>query len=287
MVSSLVALAEPGREGMVLSNTALALAIVVVLWGGIGFGRYFLQLLDKTSLRPWLTHWAAFFGALSLPLLAGGFYISMWQPYPKLKPEPHCCRAINLIFGMPSLWLGVVLVMLAGGLVWAERRLSSLPVFVATETSDQTTPTDQSPSRPTPAKQTPEGQASNQQSVDQSSERQRILKLAVTPAMLMIALIGPALFLIGVNGFHYKRFIPPPNEWYSFLGWRETWYVSIMFMLFGLGAILTPAAFKWPKSRRLIMGMIILATILLTLLTYAAFYGHMSLADDIPAPLGW
>lgn len=188
-----------------------------------------------------LAPWAATWGAAGLGLAIGGTHMSLTWPLPDVPADPHCCRSINLMFGEPSLIFGLVLLATAASLTWADRQVAGMA----------------------------------------SQERSRVVRSAVLPPAWLAAAGGVLLIPMGIAGLVFGKFVPPPQEWYGFVGSFETYYVSFMYLAGGLSCILLP--FGLMRKNLLLMrlsgGGLALVGALLLILTLAGTFGHIDLAE--------
>src|SRR5579884_178300 len=104
---------------MILYNTLMGVAAGAGILLLVALG----ALVTFTNEPPQLSSWAWAFAPLGLILTILGTAMSVSWPLPALpaSQSPHCCRADNIIFGEPSLFLGVLLLALAALLLSIER----------------------------------------------------------------------------------------------------------------------------------------------------------------------
>jgi hypothetical protein len=152
--------------------------------------------------------WAVAFGALGAILTFLGAHMTVTWPLPKLAP--NCCTHDNIVFGEPALAFGVIL-LAAAALLW--RYGGALP---------QRDPADVG----------------------------AWLVAVARPISWFGAAMGLALFAIAVAGVKYKLFAAPPQEPISgeFADHPlvEAIFISALWAVIGLGAVLLPFALRRP-----------------------------------------
>lgn len=203
------------------------------------------QVLVKNQPVP-LAPWAWTFGATGAGLVATGAHMTLTWPLIDV-PDPQCCRSINLMFGEPSLIFGLVLLATAGSLAWVGKKLEPL---------------------------------NTGQLVD-LVQRTDVVRTAITAPAWLAAAGGALLIPMGIAGLVFQKFVPPPTEWYGFVGSFETYYVSFMYLAGGLACIVLPFGLTRRSLPLMRFSGFTLATVgvLLLILTLAGTFGHIELAE--------
>jgi hypothetical protein len=229
---------------MNLTNTTVAVPIAA----GLILLFLFAQRVRSTDGALGLGPWAAAFGALGLVTLPYGIYVSATWPFPDLPEDPHCCKSMNIIFGETTVWFAMVMFALAGALSVAAVRRGT-------------------------------GAGTDAESVPGTDRLFRALQ----PVAVLGAFAAATGIPIGIAGIKHGKFAPPPMEWYAFVGEFETYYVSGMFFIIALGGLLMPFALRWRKLLPVAVWSIGVGGVLLTILTYAAIFGHIEMSE-LPPP---
>lgn len=115
----------------------------------------------------------------------------------------------------------------------------------------------------------------------------RELRMALRPVAYVGAFTGPMLILLAVGGAVFGEIVfrPPPNEFPTGIiagTGIESIYFVVTYGLLGLGAMMLPVGLhnrSWLKPTAYLF---ILSGILLLLVTFVSFMGHVSLSTGIP-----
>lgn len=106
---------------------------------------------------------------------------------------------------------------------------------------------------------------------------------ALQPVAILGAFAAAAGIPIAIAGVKHGKFAPPPMEWYAFVGDVEVYYVSGMFLVIALGGLLMPFALHRRALLPTAVWLIGVGGAMLTVLTYAALFGHIELSE-LPPP---
>jgi uncharacterized membrane protein len=192
-------------------NTLMALAAAVGLLLILDLG---WRLLNGKPIVS--TGWVAAFTALgAIMAFLGGVMTVTW---PLKEVAPNCCQQDNIIFGEPVLAYGVIL-LTAAYLLW---RTSARWWLQHTTNA-------------------PSGLAD-----DSIADEAFVARLAVAlqPLSWFVFALGLALIALAFAGVRFKLFAAPPTEPISGIASNhpliEAIFISILYALMGIGAVLLP-----------------------------------------------
>ncbi|HWT93095.1 MAG TPA: DUF981 family protein [Solirubrobacteraceae bacterium] len=156
--------------------------------------------------------WAVAFGVLGTILTLTGLHMSLTWPLPKVAD--NCCTHDNIVFGEPSLAFGL---MLLGATVILWRRANTTPAQ------------------------------------EHEGEMTEYFARLAQPISWFAAAMGCALFAIAVAGVKYKLFAAPPQEpisgEFADKPLLEASFISALWAVIGLGAVLLPFALRTLRAR--------------------------------------
>ncbi len=197
-------------------NTLMALSAAISLLLIVQLG---WRLLNGKPIVP--TGWVAVFTALGAVMaFLGGVMTVTW---PLKEVAPNCCQQDNIIFGEPILGFGVVL-LTAAYLLWRTNRWWS--AHQAAGSSGQIA-----------VRVAPD---------DPIADEEFTAKLAVVlqPLSWFVFALGLALISIAFAGVRFKLYAAPPSEPISGVAsghpYVEAIFISILYALMGIGAVLLP-----------------------------------------------
>jgi len=236
--------ATQAGTALILSNTVMGFAAGVALILLVVFASR-ASGLSHTSRRAWA--WT--FGALGSILSVIGVHTTVAWPL---------LGAANLIFGEPSVVFGFLLLATAA-------IIHQTPVKGTDETKMHSGDSSLSGVRGIPEK----------------------LLVALRPVAYVGAFAGPMLTLLAVGGAAFGEIVfrPPPNEFPTGIiagTGIESVYFIVNYGLLGLGAMLLPLGLHnryWLKPAAYLF---VVSGILLLIVTYASFMGHVSLSTGVP-----
>lgn len=249
MLSVLVAAqagSHPGSK-LILSNTVMGFAAGVSLILIVVFARQSARI-SRPALRGWAWTFAVLGGLLTV------FGIHTCFSWPLLG-------AANLIFGEPAVIFGAFLIAVAV-------IIHQTPVESAEESAG--------------------GSFSNENlntpGVKAIPEE---LLVALRPVAYMGAFTGPMLILLAAGGAAFGKIVfrPPPNEFPTGMiagTGIESVYFIVTYGLLGLGAMILPVSTHKRPWLKPAAYLFVLSGVLLLLVTYASFMGHVSLATGAP-----
>ena len=193
-------------------NTLMALAAAVSFLLILDFG---WRLLNGRTIAP--TGWVAAFAALgALMAFLGAVMTVTW---PLKQVAPNCCQQDNIVFGEPVLAYGVMLVT-ASYLLW---RTGKSWVVHQSETGG--------------------GVPTESGAITDESFLAR-LALVLQPLSWFVFASGLALIALAFAGVRFKLFAAPASEPISgAVGnhpYIEAIFISILYALMGIGAVLFP-----------------------------------------------
>lgn len=222
-------------------NTIMAVATGVALLLLVSFGR-----MVNRGISFSLEGWAIGFAIPGFILTLTGLHMTLTWPLSKIGFPFD-----DIIFGEPSLAFGV---MLLGGsiLLWRRSNLSS---------------------RSEASVQKPKEQA--EQFISQLAEM-------VRPLSYFAAAMGLALISIGIAGVYYQLFAAPPEEpisgQFADYPWLEAAFISGLYALTGLGAILLPFSLNRSATLNRLIGIFWTITgVLFTLFGAMNYFTHIGL----------
>ncbi|TDF91326.1 DUF981 family protein [Paenibacillus piri] len=223
-------------------NTIMSVATGVGLLMLVRFGG-----LLRSGQRISLEGWALGFAVPGFILTLTGGHMTLTWPLSKIGFPFD-----DIIFGEPSLAFGVML--LAGAIFLWRSSLMSLESGVAAK-----------------------------ESKEQSASLMTHLAEAVHPLSYFAAAMGLALISIGIAGMYYQLFAAPPEEPISgrFADYPmlEATFISMLYALTGLGAILLP--FSLAKGNPAVLAIIkfcwTITGILFTLFGALNYFTHIGL----------
>lgn len=222
-------------------NTIMAVATGVALLLLVSFGR-----MVNRGISFSLEGWSIGFAIPGFILTLTGLHMTLTWPLSKIGFPFD-----DIIFGEPSLAFGV---MLLGGsiLLWRRSNLSS---------------------RSEASVQKPKEQA--EQFISQLAEM-------VRPLSYFAAAMGLALISIGIAGVYYQLFAAPPEEpisgQFADYPWLEAAFISGLYALTGLGAILLPFSLNRSATLNRLIGIFWTITgVLFTLFGALNYFTHIGL----------
>lgn len=222
-------------------NTIMAVATGVALLLLVSFGR-----MVNRGISFSLEGWSIGFAIPGFILTLTGLHMTLTWPLSKIGFPFD-----DIIFGEPSLAFGV---MLLGGsiLLWRRSNLSS---------------------RSEASVQKPKEQA--EQFISQLAEM-------VRPLSYFAAAMGLALISIGIAGVYYQLFAAPPEEpisgQFADYPWLEAAFISGLYALTGLGAILLPFSLNRSATLNRLIGIFWTITgVLFTLFGAMNYFTHIGL----------
>ncbi len=236
-------------KSLILSNTVIGFLAGIALLLLVIFARH-----AATADRRIRQAWAWVFATLGGTLFVFGFHTTVTWPL---------LGAGNLIFGEPSVIFGVILLAAAG-------IIHQTPLEGA---EDQTTETTLRSFNPFIV-----------QGVEDIPEE---LLVALQPLAFVSAFTGLMLILLAIGGAALGEIVfrPPPNEYPTGMiagTGIESIYFIVTYGVLGTGTILLPIALHNRSWLRPVAYLFVLAGILLLLITYVSFLGHISLSAGVP-----
>lgn len=243
-------------NALILSNTVMGFAAGIALLLMVPFARH-----GANAARPVRRAWAWCFAVLGALLAIFGIHTSLTWPL---------LGAANLIFGEPSAIFG-------GLLLGAAAIIYYTPI----ESADAQKLSDRSVDSESKT------WAQRFRELRQVEQIPDELLIALRPIAYVGVFTGPMLVLLAVGGAVFGKIVfrPPPSEFPTGIiagTGIESIYFIVTYSVLGLGAFLLPFGMHNRSWLRPAAYLLVLAGILLLIVTFASFLGHVTLSSGVP-----